>query len=84
MDKFLFVEQPPLTPKFNFLVDGLTPNKQYGEATDIEKIEYNLNILGNEIKLETEIQTILLTKKKFSYRYSYWTIYNYPAVNQRT
>jgi hypothetical protein len=66
MDKFLFVEQPPLTPKFNFLVDGLTPNKQYGEATDIEKIEYNLNILGNEIKLETEIQTILLTKKSLA------------------
>ena len=66
MDNFLFVEQPPLTSKFNFLVDGLTPNKQYGEATDIEKIEYNLDILGNNIKLDTEIHTTLLTKKSLA------------------
>ena len=63
MDKFLFIKQPPLTSKFNFLVDGLTPNKQYGEATDIGKIEYNLDILGNNIKLDTEVHTTLLTKK---------------------
>ena len=66
MNTFLFVEQPPLTSKFNFLVDGLTPNKQYGEANDIEKIEYNLDLLGNDIKLDTEVYATLLTKKSLA------------------
>ena len=66
MNTFLFVEQPPLTSKFNFLVDGLTPNKQYGEANDIEKIEYNLDLLGNDINIDTEVYATLLTKKSLA------------------
>lgn len=66
MTNFDFIGQPPISDKFNFLVDGLLPNKKYGETTDIEKIEYNLDILGNGIKLDTEIHTSLLTKKSLA------------------
>lgn len=66
MQKYPFVKQPPLTGKFNFLVDGLIDNKNYGEATDIDKIEYNLDILGNDIKFNTEVHTALLTKKSLA------------------
>jgi hypothetical protein len=66
MVNYTFIKQPPLSKKFNFLVDALTENKKYGETTDIEKIEYNLEIFGNDVKIDLEISDVLLTKKSIA------------------
>ena len=66
MNNFDFIGQPPISDKFNFLVDEIAPNKLFGQTIDINKIEYNLNLLDKNIKIDTEIYASLLTKKSLA------------------
>lgn len=45
---FYFIPQPPLTDKFNFLVDDLGDKLAWGRTADIAKINYNRNLLGDD------------------------------------
>jgi hypothetical protein len=45
---FYFIPQPPLTDKFNFLVDDLGDKLAWGHTADITKINYNRSLLGDD------------------------------------
>ena len=62
MKKYFLVPQPPLTEKFNFLVDDLTDNKTLGFTYDIDKIKYNLKMMGDDFNHDLEIGINFLEK----------------------
>ncbi|MGE0079621.1 MAG: hypothetical protein AB7S48_17300 [Bacteroidales bacterium] len=62
MKKHYLVQQPPLTEKYTFLVDNISNNKNWGRTTDIDKIEYNRNLLGDDLNIDIKIN-LLFTEK---------------------
>lgn len=62
MKKEYLVLQPPFAEKYTFLVDDMDKNSMCGVTTDIEKVSYNLRLLGTDFNLNREIQTALSDK----------------------
>jgi len=55
MKKYFLIPQPPITEKIIFLVDKLDKNSTFGFTEDLDKIEYNLNLIGTDFKENLEI-----------------------------
>ena len=62
MKKYFKISQPPLTAKYTFLVDDINEMRNWGMTTDIDKIEYNRDLLGDDFNIDIKIK-LLLTKK---------------------
>ncbi|MDV7187950.1 hypothetical protein R3X25_11715 [Lutibacter sp. TH_r2] len=62
MKKKFLLEQPPITNKFRLIVDDISDNNNYGFTNDIDKIEYNLNIMGNEFKDKFDLHNLFSDK----------------------
>mgnify|MGYP000891292705 CR=1 FL=1 len=55
MKKHFIIPQPPLVEKFTFLVDNISDNRNWGKTTDIDKIEYNRRLLGEDMNIELDV-----------------------------
>ncbi|SOU86793.1 hypothetical protein [Tenacibaculum dicentrarchi] len=62
MKKYFLVQQPPLAEKLTFLVDELNESRTVGIATDFDKIEYNLKLIGDDFNQDLEIGINFLEK----------------------
>jgi hypothetical protein len=62
MKKFFLIEQPPISEKYRMLVDKLTEVKNFGNTNDIDKIEYNLNIIGKDFSDRVDIHNLFTDK----------------------
>ncbi|MFC6098359.1 hypothetical protein ACFPVY_17055 [Flavobacterium qiangtangense] len=59
MKKYYFINQPPIVKKFTLLVDDITESENWGTTTDLEKIEYNRQIFGEDIDIDVQIRQCL-------------------------
>ena len=62
MKKHFLIAQPPLASNYTFLVDEINELHNWGMATDIGKVEYNRDLLGDEFNIDLKIK-LLFTKK---------------------
>jgi hypothetical protein len=62
MKKYFLIPQPPLSKFFTFLVDDINENKNFGTTTDIDKIDYNRQLLGEEFNTNFKV-SLLMTDK---------------------
>lgn len=65
MKKHYVVPQPPLTDYFTLLVDDLNETETFGYTTEIEKCEYNRDVMeamGMELNFKVQMQTALAEK----------------------
>lgn len=58
MKKYFLVPQPPATDKYTFLVDDISNKKNWGKTTDIDKIEFNRRLLGEEINIDINVKLL--------------------------
>jgi len=58
MKKQFLVLQPPLTDKYRLLVDDISDNETFGTATDIDKIRYNIRMLGDSFNMDLTIKNM--------------------------
>ena len=58
MEKQFLVPQPPLTEKYRLLVDDMSDNETFGTATDINKIRYNIKLLGDNFDMDLTIKNM--------------------------
>jgi hypothetical protein len=56
MNKKFLILQPPLSDKYNFLVDDITKKENWGTTKDLDKVEYNINLLGEHFKIDLKIK----------------------------
>jgi hypothetical protein len=66
MKKHFLISQPPLTEKYSFLVDDINQFGNWGVATDIDKIEYNRNLLDDDFNIDIKIK-MLFTQKGMTF-----------------
>jgi len=59
MKKYHFINQPPIVKKFTLLVDDITESENWGTTIDLEKIEYNRQIFGEDIDIDVQIRQCL-------------------------
>lgn len=59
MEKYYLIKQPPLVSKFTLLVDDINESGNLGITTDLEKIEYNRKIFGEDIDIDIQIRQCL-------------------------
>jgi len=62
MKKYFLVPQPPVADKLTFLVDDLNETRTFGVTTDLDKIEYNLKLMGDDFNQDIEIGINFLEK----------------------
>lgn len=62
MKKHFLIPQPPTSEKLTFLVDDLNETRTVGIATDLDKIEYNLKLIGDDFNQDLEIGINFLEK----------------------
>lgn len=62
MKKQYLILQPPHTDKFTFLVDDISNKGNWGRTTDIDKIEYNRRLLGEEFNVDLKVKLLLTDK----------------------
>ena len=62
MKKHFLIPQPPIAEKLTFLVDDLNETRTVGIATDLDKIEYNLKLIGDDFNQDLEIGINFLEK----------------------
>ena len=62
MKKYFLIPQPPVADKLTFLVDDLNENRTFGVTTDLDKIEYNLKLMGDDFNQDLEIGINFLEK----------------------
>lgn len=60
-NNFYLIPQPPISNKFNFLVDLLEENAEWGDTSDLLKIEYNRRLLGDEFNDDFNEKMLLAT-----------------------
>ena len=60
MKKYLLIPQPPVSEKLTFLVDDINENRTLAKTTDLDKIEYNLNLIGEDFIQDLEIENSFL------------------------
>ena len=58
MKKHFVVLQPPLTEKYRLLVDEMSDKRNFGSTSDIDKIEYNKRILGDDFNIDLTIKNL--------------------------
>ena len=58
MKNNFFISQPPLTDKYTFLVDEINELRNWGMTTDIYKIEYNRDLLGDDFNISLKIKLL--------------------------
>src|SRR5687768_16622896 len=62
MEKHFVILQPAENGRYQFLVDDISDNGQWGATTDISKIKYNLKLLEVDFNLDMQINLPLSTK----------------------
>ena len=62
MKKYFLIPQPPISDKLTFLVDELTENRTFGVTNNLDKIEYNLKLMGEDFNQDIEIGLNFLEK----------------------
>tara|TARA_R110002073_G_C9198712_1_gene557922 strand:+ start:32 stop:466 length:435 start_codon:yes stop_codon:yes gene_type:complete len=62
MKKYFLIPQPPVADKLTFLVDELSVPRTFGVTTDLDKIEYNLKLMGEDFNQDLEIGMNFLEK----------------------
>ena len=62
MKKYFLIPQPPIAEKLTFLVDELSEPRTLGVTTDLDKIEYNLKLMGEDFNQDLEIGMNFLEK----------------------
>jgi len=62
MKKYFLIPQPPVADKLTFLVDDLNETRTFGVTTDLDKIEYNLKLMGDDFNQDLEIGMNFLEK----------------------
>lgn len=62
MKKKFILEQPPFTDKFRLLVDESIDFGKVGFTIDLNKIEYNLELIGNEFKERVDLHNLFTDK----------------------
>jgi hypothetical protein len=65
MKKYFLVTQPPIADHFSLLVDDINETATIGHTTDIEKCEYNrqlIEIMGLDIDFKIQVQTAFSNK----------------------
>ncbi len=62
MKKYFLIPQPPVADKLTFLVDDLNETRTFGVTTDLDKIEYNLKLMGDDFNQDLEIGINFLEK----------------------
>jgi len=65
MEKYYIIEQPPISDNYTFLVDDISNKVNYGLTTDIDKINYNRKIIGENFNIDIKIG-LLMSKSKGS------------------
>ena len=63
MKKYFIIEQPPICEQYTFLVDDISDKKNYGLATDIDKINYNRKILGENFNIDIKVGLLMAESK---------------------
>lgn len=58
MEKNFIVPQPPVTEKYRLLVDDMSEKRNFGFTSDIDKIRYNKNILGDDFNMDLTIKNM--------------------------
>jgi hypothetical protein len=59
MEKYYIINQPPLVEKYTFLVDDISDKVNYGLATDINKINYNIKLLGESFNIDIKVGLLM-------------------------
>ena len=59
MEKTFLIEQPPISKKYRLLIDDSSENRGICFTTDVDKVNYNLKILGVDLSLDTQIHNAL-------------------------
>lgn len=62
MKKHFLIPQPPATKKYTFLVDDINHLKNWGLATDLDKIEYNRRLLGEDFNIDLKVKLLFTDK----------------------
>ena len=62
MKKYFLIPQPPVAEKLTFLVDDINETRTFGVTTDLDKIEYNLKLMGDDFNQDLEIGMNFLEK----------------------
>ena len=62
MNKYYLIPQPPIVKYYSFPVDNISEKSNWGRTIDLEKIDYNFKLPGNDFKIETEIYKALSEK----------------------
>lgn len=59
MKKNFIVPQPPLVPMFRLLVDKMSDKRNFGFTDDLDKIEYNRKLFGEEYNQDFNIKNLV-------------------------
>lgn len=62
MKKHFLILQPPLADHFTLLVDELSKNETFGHTRDVDKCEYNREVMermGMELNFKVQVKTAL-------------------------
>ena len=62
MNNFENIKQPPFTDKYRLLVDDMSNLGTFGVARQIDKILYNIKIIGDDFKIDQELHNVLSRK----------------------
>ena len=62
MKKKFILEQPPFANKFKLLVDESIDFGKVGFTTDLDKIEYNLELISKEFKESVDLHNLFTDK----------------------
>jgi hypothetical protein len=62
MIKAYFIEQPPISEKFSFIVDDINEFGTRGYTKDISKIKYNLQLIPENLRDDLKIGMLLKEK----------------------
>ena len=63
MKKYCSINQPPLAEKYVFLVDDISDKLNYGKTTDIDKLNYNVKLLGEKFNIEMQVGAMMAESK---------------------
>jgi hypothetical protein len=65
MNKYFLVTQPPISDYYTFLVDDINETATFGHTTDVDKCEYNKQVIermGLDINFKIQVETAFSEK----------------------